>query len=1008
MNLSPETWQSLSSLLDQAMDLAPDGRAAWLEEVARTQPTLVPTLARLLEAHASGERTDVLGKSPAAPFAEGMPGEENGLEAGDRVGPYRLLRPIGSGGMADVWLAERDDGAFAREVALKLPLVSRLRRDLAVRFARERDILARLEHPHIARLYDAGVSADGLPFLAMEYVDGRPITIWCDEHRVDVAGRIRLFAQVLSAVQFAHANLVIHRDLKPSNILVTDDGQVRLLDFGIAKLLAPDEERAPETLLTRSSGRALTPEYASPEQMRGEALTIASDVYSLGVVLFEVLAGTRPYRLKIESAAHLEEAILDAEPLRPSADLTDAVAASRGVSPGRLAKQLAGDLDTVVLKALAKSPGSRYATALALAEDLQRHLDGLPVLARRPSAWYRLRKFVGRNRWPVLVGAGAASALIAATAIALTQAHRATEQQRVAQTEARKATAVKDFLVDLLGVADPAGASGKRPGQITLQEAIDGATGRIGSALADQPEAKMAVLDALSSVYESLDQNERSMALLRDALALSERHDGVPHPNQALFLTELANIEMFAGRSEDARRWLDRAEAVFRALGDTTSLAFAHALKIHGNLVRRGAAPDFQTATVLLEQSVALFRARYPHDQGRSGALFYLAQTLRSVDAADRAEAIADEAVALAGESKMPGFDIPNAYSLRAAIRESNGDLRGADSDYAAATAAYEKTAGEAHFLTLQNVGLHGMTLVELGQRDRGLQMIETSTALLAKTRAGSNTHAAAVERLGIAYVLVGSFERAAPLLEEARSLLGTRHDDLVRTGPTVSLAVARAEGGRYQEARALLDEALAVRRDRAHVSQLPVAEVHLTRGLIALDETDATMARTELEQAITLSSTRTRGDLSRRALAYAGLATAAQLVGDGDAARAAADRAGTFAAEPSLTQIPLLQATVLEAKGTSLCRSGRADEGEPLLASVAASEAELFSPGSPLLARAWLLHAECLVALGRIGEARARVEAAGHLLGPEGTAPHLRSLLVNVRARLGTTGAGK
>ena len=299
----------------------------------------------------------MLGSSPAAPFAASMPGEENGLEAGDRVGPYRLLRPIGSGGMADVWLAERDDGAFAREVALKLPLVSRLRRDLAVRFARERDILARLEHPHIARFYDAGVSADGLPYLAMEYVDGRPITTWCDEHRVDLAGRIQLFAQVLSAVQFAHANLVIHRDLKPSNILVTDDGQVRLLDFGIAKLLAADEERAPETQLTRSSGRALTPEYASPEQMRGEALTIASDVYSLGVVLFEVLVGSRPYRLKIESAAQLEEAILAADPLRPSANVTDAAAASRGVSPRRLAKQLAGDLDTVVLKALAKSPG---------------------------------------------------------------------------------------------------------------------------------------------------------------------------------------------------------------------------------------------------------------------------------------------------------------------------------------------------------------------------------------------------------------------------------------------------------------------------------------------------------------------------------------------------------------------------------------------------------------------------------------------------------------------------
>ena len=227
----------------------------------------------------------------------------------------------------------------------------------------------------------------------------------------------------------------------------------------------------------------------------------------------------------------------------------------------------------------------------------------------------------------MVIGAGAASALIAATAIALAQAHRATEQQRVAQAEASKATAVKDFLVELLGVADPGGTSGRPPGQITLQEAIDAATGRIGSALVNQPETKMAVLNALSSVYESLDQNERSAALLLDALALSERHDGVPHPNQALFLTEIANIEMFAGRSEESRRWLDRAEPVFRALGDTTSLAFAHALKVRGNLVRRGPAPDFQSATVLLERSAELFRARYPHDQGRLGALFYLAQT---------------------------------------------------------------------------------------------------------------------------------------------------------------------------------------------------------------------------------------------------------------------------------------------------------------------------------------------------------------------------------------------
>ncbi|MGZ6080565.1 MAG: serine/threonine-protein kinase, partial [Myxococcaceae bacterium] len=280
MNVSPATWNALSRLLDEAFDLEPDARGPWLEQLAVLRPDVAPALCQLLAAHATGETTDVLSRLPALSHTVGGAPQHPGLAKGDRVGPYVLLRVIGGGGMADVWLARRDDGAFDREVALKLPLVSSLRRDLAIRFARERDILARLEHPNIARLYDAGVSADGLPYLAMEYVDGLPLTTWCDERRLGLAERLQLFAQVLAAVQFAHANLIIHRDLKPSNILVTGDGHVSLLDFGIAKLLAA-EDRAPQTELSRWAGRALTPDYASPEQIKGEPLTIASDVYSL-------------------------------------------------------------------------------------------------------------------------------------------------------------------------------------------------------------------------------------------------------------------------------------------------------------------------------------------------------------------------------------------------------------------------------------------------------------------------------------------------------------------------------------------------------------------------------------------------------------------------------------------------------------------------------------------------------------------------------------------------------
>jgi serine/threonine protein kinase len=334
---------------------------------------------------------------------------------GELVGPYRLIRLLGEGGMAEVWLAQRADGSIKREVALKLPMLRRDREDLSSRFARERDILAALEHPHIARLYDAGVSPDGLPYLAMEYVRGERLTAWCDTHRVGVNERLKLVLQVLDALQYAHAHHVIHRDIKPSNILVNEAGHVRLLDFGVAKLLEQHEQ---QTDLTIVYGRALTPEYASPELARGDTVEPASDVYSLGVLLYELLTGCLPYGIKAtSSAALLEQAIVAAEVARPSAHLAPDADAARATTQDKLGRQLRGDLDAIVLKALAKIPSDRYGSAAALADDLQRYLSGQPVKARPDRLAYRFSKLVQRRRagW---AAAAIAAAVLAAAALA--------------------------------------------------------------------------------------------------------------------------------------------------------------------------------------------------------------------------------------------------------------------------------------------------------------------------------------------------------------------------------------------------------------------------------------------------------------------------------------------------------------------------------------------------------------------------------------------------------------
>jgi serine/threonine protein kinase/tetratricopeptide (TPR) repeat protein len=415
MKLSVSEIALVSRLLDEALPLEPAERHAWLTNLPPECQSIAPALRiALLSDAARTSEAEETGLSTLPKLDSGSTPEvsQSGLKPGACIGPYELLRPLGAGGMAEVWLARRADGAFERQLALKLPMLTRLRHDLEERFSRERDILASLEHPNIARLYDAGVDADGLPYLAMEYVPGQPLTAWCDAHKLGVLERLKLLLQVLEAVQYAHEKQVIHRDLKPSNVLVSQSGQVRLLDFGVAKLLeAGETDRAD---LTNVYGRALTPDYASPEALAGDPIDARSDIYSLGVLLYELLTGVRPYRLKTgASTAFLSLAMATAEVKKPSTQPNVESCAARDATPDKLARQLRGDLDVISLKALAKDPAERYGSVIALAADLRRHLENRPILARPAPYTYRLKKFIVRNR-PLVTALSLTSAAVLA------------------------------------------------------------------------------------------------------------------------------------------------------------------------------------------------------------------------------------------------------------------------------------------------------------------------------------------------------------------------------------------------------------------------------------------------------------------------------------------------------------------------------------------------------------------------------------------------------------------
>ena len=419
--LSPDQWQALSPYLDQALAMPDDVRGAWLSSLSEQDPALAAQLGALLDEHRVLAQEGFLeNRRFALPNSTGL--------AGQTLGPYTLISQIGQGGMGSVWLARRSDGRFERQAAVKFVSIALAGRATEERFKREGSILGRLTDPHIAGLLDAGVSSDGQPYLILEYVDGTTIDQYCDLHKLDLEARVRLFLDVLAAVAHAHANLIVHRDIKPSNVLVTTGGEVKLLDFGIAKLLEGEGQTGNATLLTHEGGSALTPQYAAPEQLTGQPVTTATDVYALGVLLYLLLSGRHPAGSGPQSPAELLKAVLDTEPPRASeaitADNGKLIAERRGATPDKLRRELRGDLDTIVGKALKKNPKERYGSVTAFADDLCRYLRREPISARPDTFAYRTAKFVRRNHTVVALTASALALVIGSLSAGLYVANR--------------------------------------------------------------------------------------------------------------------------------------------------------------------------------------------------------------------------------------------------------------------------------------------------------------------------------------------------------------------------------------------------------------------------------------------------------------------------------------------------------------------------------------------------------------------------------------------------------
>ncbi len=794
--MNPERWAEIGRIFDAAHVLPPDRRPAFLEETCSADRELRSEVESLLASHDRAgsflERPVVVDLLPVVPR---------------RVGPWEVVEEIGRGGMGVVFKARRSDQGFERLAAVKVVKRGMDTDDILQRFERERRILAGLDHPNIARVVDGGSTEDGLPYFVMELIEGENILAYAGRRRLGIAERLRLFRQVCSAVQYAHQRLVIHRDIKPGNVLVTSEGRVKLLDFGLAKVLGGHDGDLLDR--TRTVHRLFTPDYASPEQVRGETLTTASDVYSLGVILYEILTGDRPYRLKTSELEEVTGAILQQEPQRPSAKA-----------------RLHQDLDAIVLTSLRKEPGRRYASVEQLSEDVRRHLEGLPVRARPDRFGYRAGKFVARHKAGIGAGALAAASLVAALAVSVRQMNVARAERDRERLEAAKARQVSSFLRGLFESSYPRRVKGER---LTAQDLIDAGAARVDHDLASQPKIQASMLALLGSVYMEMGLAAKARPLLERSLAMREKLLGKDKVETAESLYFLGRLEARAGEFYSGRSLLERAVAIRER--EASGPALAEALSELGIAV--SGLGDYAQAKRLLERAVAV--------EEKAGGpnlhkwLTNLADVENSLGNYERERALLERALAIGvrAEGRVDVQVDVTLLNLGSVLRNQE-EFDRALPLFEQALADEERTFGKEYDGYGYTLGELGELCFAMGDRARARELIARSIETIERVRGPSHHLIAAPLRYqgrlllaeGRAREALASFERARDVWKKI--FHDENHAQIAAALVDIGRAKRALEGP--GSAEAVLRQALAIQR-----KALPPAHPILVPTLTAL-----------------------------------------------------------------------------------------------------------------------------------------------------------------------------